>query len=188
MPIIALELLAAALLQAAPPVPVPAATDLAAPSPALPAIPILTPVEIEILTDINTRTAQRGALFPIRLAKAIQIDGVDSIAAGATGVGEIVHSAKARAAGKAGELILAARYIDADGTHIPLRSLHFGARGKDNRDIAFAVGASVGIVAFLISGGEVDVPAGTHAIALTSAAVPYPHGGSSLPATDPLKP
>ena len=55
------------------------------------------------------------------------------VPAGTPGVGEVVHAERARFGGKAGELILAARYLDFQGTRIPLRTLRFGAQqGRDN--------------------------------------------------------
>ncbi|NJS13490.1 MAG: hypothetical protein HC788_01425 [Sphingopyxis sp.] len=114
------------------------AQDAAAPAPlsvpeAALTLPAFTMVEIEILTPLNSKTSRMGEMFPIRLAEPIIIDGTILVPAGATGEGEIIHAAKARAAGKAGEMILAARYIEHRGIRIALRSFKFGpATGKSN--------------------------------------------------------
>lgn len=89
---------------------------------------------------------------------------------------------RARAMGKAGELILAVRYLDFDGHRIPLRSLRYGpAQGRDDSGGVLVgssvVGAFVPIasaLAFLIAGGEIDIPAGTVAHAMTAAEVILP--------------
>jgi hypothetical protein len=135
-----------------------------------------TPIELEILDTVNSRDNHNGDSFGFRLAAPLSVDGRVVIPAGTRGVGEVVHAARARAMGKAGELILAARYLDLNGTHIPLRTLRFGnQQGRDNtgtvNTINMAAAASVpalAVVAFVISGGEVRVPAGTRATAQTA--------------------
>ncbi len=133
-------------------------------------LPAFTPVDIEILTPLNSKTSKMGDFFDIRLAEPIMVDGKIVVEAGAVGKGEVIHSAKARAAGKAGELILTARYIEDRGQKIQLRSFKFGATtGTNNRDGALIVGAALAApLALIISGGNVDVPAGTRAQAKTS--------------------
>jgi len=145
------------------------------PSPTGLVLPALTPVRIEILETMNSATSRIGAHFPIRLATPIDLPGGGHVPAGATGSGDVVHAAKSRFGGKPGELILAVRYLDADGVRIPLRSLTYGdARGRDNTDMAAAVNIAAGVVAVFITGGEVNIPAGTVANAKTSAPVTFP--------------
>jgi hypothetical protein len=133
-------------------------------------LPALTPVDIEILTALNSKTSKMGEFFDIRLAEPVILDGKIVIPAGAVGKGEVIHAAKARAAGKAGELILAARYIEDRGQKIRLRSFKFGeSTGISNRDRALIAGALIAVpMTLLISGGNVNVPAGTRAQAKTS--------------------
>ena len=61
-------------------------------------------------------------------AEAVVIDGKEVIPAGTTGQGQIVHAAKSGWGGKAGELIVAVRYIDYNGVHIPLRRFRINAK------------------------------------------------------------
>ena len=133
-------------------------------------LPAFTPVDIEILTPLNSKISKMGDFFDIRLAKPIIFDGKIVVPAGAVGKGEVIHAAKARAAGKAGELILAARYIEDRGQKIQLRSFKFGeTTGTSNRDGALIAGVVIAApIILLISGGNVDVPAGTRAQAKTS--------------------
>jgi hypothetical protein len=133
-------------------------------------IPAFTIVDLEILAPLNSKTSKMGEMFAIRLAEPIVIDGKTIVAAGALGQGEIIHAAKARAAGKAGEMILAARYIEHDGQKIMLRSFKYGAStGKSNRGEAFAAGAIIAApLTLLIAGGNVDIPMGTRAHAKTA--------------------
>jgi hypothetical protein len=140
-------------------------------------IPKMTVVEIEILDRVNSRLNHAGEQFAIRLAEPLIFDGRVVAPAGTTGVGEVVHAARARAGGKAGELILAARYLELAGAHVSLRSLRYGrSQGTDNSGavnvgnmVAAAVLPVASVVGFLITGGEVDIPAGTRANARLAA-------------------
>lgn len=158
-------------------------------------LPALTSVRIEILETMNSATSRIGAYFPIRLADPIGLPDGGQIPAGVSGMGQVVHAAKSRFGGKPGELILAVRYLDHNGVRIPLRSLTFGAaRGSDRTNTAAAVGIAGGaagaMLGMFITGGEVNVPAGTLARAKTSApvlfaaaaattSVPFPEAGES---------
>lgn len=145
-----------------------------------PVLLALTPVRIEILATINSRTNKKGETFPIRLADAVPLPDGSQVPAGITGSGEIVHAAKSGFGGRPGELILAARYLEWNGTRIPLRSLTLQepGRGHDQSGAASALsiagGAAGTLIAFMISGGEVNVPAGTIAFAKTSASTAFP--------------
>jgi hypothetical protein len=136
----------------------------------------MTSVEIEIAEGVNSRTSRIGDRFPIRLAEPLILNGRVIAPAGTAGVGEVVHAAKARAMGKAGELILAARYLELGGQRIPLRSFRYGkSQGLDNSGavgvgnvVAAAVLPVASVLAFVVAGGEVDIPAGTRANAKVS--------------------
>lgn len=137
-------------------------------------IPALMLVEIEIATAIDSKSAKIGQMFPIRLAAPLTIDGKEVIPAGASGEGEVVHAARARAAGKAGELILAARYIEHSGIRLPLRSFKIGrAAGQSRADEALVAGAVVAPLTLLIAGGELAVTPGTRGIAKVAAATEF---------------
>jgi hypothetical protein len=149
----------------------------------LPVIPALTVVDLEITMPINSKTAQIGTLFNIRLIRPILVNGVEVVPMGTTGIGEIVHAAKARAGGKPGELILAARYLDFAGARLPLRSLKLGGNGDDRTGLAFAVGVAAGVAAYLVTGGEIDIPAGSAGVAKTAADFPAPRAPSAATTT-----
>jgi len=136
-------------------------------------------VEIEILDAVNSRDSHSRDSFALRLAEPLVVEGRTLAPAGTPGVGEVVHAARARAGGKAGELILAARYLDLNGTRIPLRSLRYGpSQGRDNSGavntgamVAAAVLPIASLAGYLIAGGEVRIPGGTRAHAQTAADV-----------------
>lgn len=138
-------------------------------------------VEIEITEPLTSRTNRHGDWFPIRLAEAIAINGVELVPAGAPGMGQVVHGARSRLAGGPGELTLAVRYLEHGGHRIPLHRLRYFVPGRSNETLAFAVAVTpvIGPLAFFITGGEVRVPAGTRVraeiaadVALTAPAQP----------------
>ncbi|MCP1470766.1 hypothetical protein J3E64_002459 [Sphingobium sp. OAS761] len=121
-------------------------------------IPAGTAVDFQFVDHVNSKTSHNGDHFRIRTTKPILVDGVEAVPVGAEGEGEVIHAARARAAGKAGELILAARFIEYRGQRIALRSFRFGVSGDSKTDEAIALGLIVaGPLAFLVVGGEVDV-------------------------------
>lgn len=183
--------------QAAPPAavapsntPVPAATPAAeqATSPAIfvpvaPPAPVeccvlskLTPVFLTIDEPLDSDKSKIGQRFKLSLSHPLQLAGGLIVPAGTQAVGEVVHAAKSRAMGKAGELVLAARYLDYQGAHIPLRSLRYGkGQGKDNAETAAIVGMVVSAwITPFITGGEVRIPAGTDVWAKTASDVSFP--------------
>jgi hypothetical protein len=153
------------------------------------AIPSLTEVTITIDKTINSQANHAGETFPITLAVPIIIDGKILIPAGTSGTGEIVHAAKSRFGGRAGELILAVRYFDYGAVRIPLRSLRYiEGHGKDRGDTAAAISVASaavapigGVISMFITGGEVTVPAGTLAKAKTAASVSIPDAAAVSP-------
>ncbi|WP_343519053.1 hypothetical protein [Sphingomonas sp.] len=144
-----------------------------------------TIVDIEITEALSSKTAVPGQRFAIRLVQPIAAGGGGTLLpAGARGEGEIIHARKAGFAGKAGELILAARFLRCGTVDVPLGRFKFAAAGDDRSKSAAAVnsaaaGASVftpiagvgTVVAFLIKGGQMEVPAGARATAQVKADV-----------------
>lgn len=120
-----------------------------------------TAVTIEILEPLNSALLKRGDKFRLRLAEPVLVEGEPVLASGLEGVGEIVHAEKSRSGGKAGELLIAARYLETSGTQVPLRGLKVGGRGKDNTNAAMATAFAVGPFALFVRGREIVIPAGT---------------------------
>ena len=89
-------------------------------------IKALTPVRLAITSPLASNTVSTGQTFSFALSEPILLDGGRSIPAGTPGQGEIVHAAHSGMAGKAGELVRAARYLDYPGVRISLRSMRFG--------------------------------------------------------------
>jgi hypothetical protein len=153
--------------------PAPAA-EVPAPAPAGLLLPKTTPLIIAIDKELGSKISQTGEAFPIRLVQAVSVDGVEVLPAGITGQGEVVHAKKAGLAGAAGELVLAARYLDLNGRRIELRSFRFMeagesslGKGQDNTGVSNITTAIAGPIGFFIGGGNTNVLPGTVANAKT---------------------
>lgn len=146
--------------------PLAAAEPLIVPAPPVAAtgavvLPPDTPIDFEITDQLGSKRSRTGEAFHFRLLNPIVVQGMAVIPEGTTGIGEVVHAARARAMGKAGELILAARYIDMPGARVALRGFRFGRSGDMRTDTAFAVGIVGGLLAAFVVGGEIEIPPGT---------------------------
>lgn len=155
-------------LQEAPP----ADMQVALPVSAL-TIPAKTPVLLEFVSGISSKTALKGGEVQFVLAEDFLIDDRLLIAKGTPAVGEIIHAQKSGFGGRGGELIIAARYIQNGEQRVSLRSLKPLAgpyAGKNHSDAALAVSMVpyAGLVSLFITGGEIVIPAGTKASALTA--------------------
>jgi len=153
-------------------------------APAAPAGPCCTlaggsPVELELMEPVNSAIQKRGDRFGLRLASPVMVGTTVVLPAGLEGSGEIIDAAPSRAGGAPGKLLLAARSLTWNGTKIPLRGLRLGGAGRNLG--AAAVGASLvaGPFAMFIHGGNVVLPAGTHAeakIAVDTPVIPVQAG------------
>lgn len=144
-------------------------------------VPALSPVTVEILANLSSKTSKSGERFPIRLAEPILVDGREIVPAGVMGEGEVVHAKKSGGMGAAGELVLAARHVEHGGQRIALRSLKLTPLGRSavNTVNAINVGSvasplPVGLIGFFISGGQAVVTNGTLATAKIAADTPIP--------------
>jgi len=134
-----------------------------------------TLVQIEIAETLNSKTAQRGQPFRLRLSEPVLHDGITLLPAGTEGVGEVIHADRARVGGKAGELLLAARSLQGpDGSTIPLRGLKLGVVGKDHSSGAIATAIAFGVIGMAVHGGEVEVTTGTPAQAKLTGPITLP--------------
>ena len=144
------------------------------------ALPALTVVELIIEEAVSSDVQKNGDRFPIRVAEDVLAGDVVVIPTGSRGEGEVVHAARSRGGGKAGELILAARYVTVGENEIRLRSFA-GGSGKDRTKGSVAIAATLGFPALLVRGGAYVIAAGTLANAKTAEDLELP-SAVSLPA------
>jgi hypothetical protein len=141
-------------------------------------IPKLTTMVIEILEPLGSKSSTSLQTYRIALREPIVIDGVELVPAGVTGLGEVVHAKKAGGMGAAGELVLAARYLDFEGRQMRLRSMVLAGppTGKDRIGTVNAINTAgaatllpISLIGYFIGGGNIEIPAGTLANAKLAA-------------------
>jgi hypothetical protein len=135
---------------------------------ALVTVPGLTPVIVRIEDEISSKTNKSGDRFKITVAEDVRVGDAVVIPAGSTGEGEVIHAAKSGAGGKAGELIVVARFVRVGDNEIRLRSFALGVAGKDKSVDALAVSFVAGPFAMFQRGGAVVIPRETLGMAKTA--------------------
>ncbi len=129
------------------------------------AIAALTPIRLELLETVSSKTSVTGTTFKLALKDAIVVDGTELVPAGTPGFGEVVHAKKSGMSGTGGELVVAARYLELGGQRIRLRSMTLSSTGRDNTVLAAASAQAISFLAFAIRGKNTEFPAGSIASA-----------------------
>jgi hypothetical protein len=149
-----------------------------------------TVVDLQLDDPISTRSSKIGDTFRLHLAEPIRAGEAVLVPAGAAGMGEVIHVAKAGMSGSPGELIVAARFVQYGDVRLPLGRFRWGSsadaaapadatRGKSNQTAAIAFGvAGLGL---FISGGNIDIPRSAAAHASLSADVALAGQSSTSP-------
>ncbi|WP_344697341.1 hypothetical protein [Sphingomonas rosea] len=162
----------------------PSATTAVAPMPVPGVLRAGTTIDVEFSQAASSRTSKSGDLVALKTVGDVR--GVQNellIPAGSPVVAEVIQASPARMMGKAGELTLAARYVEVGGTRITLKRFRFGTgNGKDNTGTTMAATALIGLPGMLISGGNVDVAVGARANAVVVSDTPL---GAPAPALAP---
>src|SRR5436190_15146071 len=136
-------------------------------------LPALTPVLIQFDETVSSDKNRNGEQFRFHVAADVRVGDVVVIPMGTPGVGEVIHAAKSGMAGKAGELIVAARYVTIGTKNVRLRSFASGT-GQNLTGIANWTGIFVGMPSLLIQGGKMTMPQHMLATARTAEAVTLP--------------
>lgn len=151
-------------------------------------VPALTPVIIRLEEPISSNKNKPGDHFRITVAEDVRIGDALVIPAGSPGEGEVIHAAKSGAGGKAGELILAARFVRVGDLEVRLRSFALGVAGKDHSGDAFASSFLIGPFAMFVKGGVIAVPTATLGNAKTALEFRLPAIVSPAPTGQSIEP
>lgn len=128
-----------------------------------------TVVQVGTVESLSSRNARRGDTFKLRLHVPIMAGDITIVPAGTEGSGEVIHAQRASGGGKAGELLLAARHIDHNGVHFPLRGMKLARNGKDNSTLSAVLASTISVLALAVKGGDIEIPAGSLATAKIAA-------------------
>lgn len=193
MAVAAFALAGAASAQTNEAIPPPAAEPAAAivPAAATIRIPAGHTVIMEFTETLSSRTSQTGQLVGLRLAEPIIVDGVTIAEAGALGGGEVIDAARSGIGGRSGKLIVSGRFLELGGQRARIRGLQVVIAGDDNSREAVNTMILVPYVGWMggfITGGEIEIPAGTRAQARFSADVVVPLSALPTPSATPAEP
>lgn len=131
-------------------------------------IPQGTAVTLRLKQAVTSRTSKRGDYFDFELVNDIRSSNSIVLPAGTLGVGQVVHSAPKGFGGKAGELIIAARYLDTSRGRLALRKTRFSVAGSDNAGAAILTSLAAPFAGIFVTGTSVDMNKGSIIIAETS--------------------
>lgn len=153
------------------------------------AVPAGTTVIIRIVEPVSSSTATQGQFFPIELAEPILLGDREIVPAGVRGEGQVVHARHRGWGGGAGELILAARYLQWGERRLALRAFHLGVAGRDGASTSLITTMAVGVVGAFVTGRSANVPGGALATARLVEALPLEpvaEGASAQPTSGPV--
>jgi hypothetical protein len=145
-------------------------------------LPALTPVLLVIDAEVSSDANKNGDRFPLHVAEAVEQGDIVLIPAGSVGEGEVIHAARSKGGGRAGELILAARFVTVGDNQVRLRSLSAGS-GRDRTAASVGVSVGFGLLGMLVRGSELVMPAGTLVSAKTAEDVQLPAIAKALEET-----
>lgn len=150
-------------------------------------VPANTLLELETIDAISSATNHPGDVFGLRLGEALRWGPTELLPAGTPVHGQVVHAARSKGGGKAGELILAARYAQTAQGRIKLRA-NFGASGKDHTKGALAASFALGPFAMAVHGSERVIAPGTKLSARLAEPVTFHCGALAAPPSTPSQP
>ena len=142
-----------------------------------PMLPVGTPVRLMVLKEINSRTAQPGDRFKLRVDEPIYINGAPVVLVGATAWGEIASVEKNGAVGKGGRLGAKLLYLDLPSGQVPLRG-DYADRGDGNGAGVVLAVVGFGLLGLLTGGDSARLKAG-------DTFTGYVDGPSQLPSPPP---
>ena len=148
-----------------------AASSVADTLPAQPLLRANTEIHLKLLEPIASHTHKHGDRFALEVVEPVLVDGVTVIPSGAKAEGQVVHAAKGGFGGRAGELILATRFVRVGDREIKLRSFSAGS-GEDR--VNLALGLSFVVVGLFVTGKDISLPADTDVYAKIAADTPIP--------------
>jgi len=122
-------------------------------------LPVGAAIPLRFLSTVSSGTHVRGQQFDLEVTDNINVGSTIVIPAGSIATGEVIHADRARGLGKAGELIIAARFVAVGDRRIKLRS-QLAMTGQDKSLQAF-------LLVPWIRGKDLVVAAETEVIART---------------------
>jgi hypothetical protein len=139
--------------------------------------------ELETVDAVSSKTNHAGDRFALRLREPLRYGAVVLVPAGTPIQGEVTHASENRFGGMAGELILAARYVQLPQGRLRLRA-SISASGKSRTGAAATTTVLFGIAGVFVQGDNRNLPPGTPLSARLAEPVTFHCEGA--PAPSPL--
>ena len=111
-----------------------------------PVVPAGTQVRLMVMDEVNSRSANVGDRFKLRVDENVIVDGVIAIAVGAIAYGEVTNLDQSGAVGKPGSLGAKLLYIDLPSGRVPITG------EQSNRGDANTAGVVLGVLGFGLGG------------------------------------
>lgn len=115
-------------------------------------VPAGTLVAIRVDQNLSSGSSKRGDKFPISLMNDLWVGDKIAVPMGTKGVGEVIHASGKGFGGRAGELIVTARYLEYDGRQIRLGHFKLSAAGANNATAALLATTAAPIIGVFVTG------------------------------------
>jgi hypothetical protein len=158
----------AAVEQAAAPV----ETVAVAPAPVSAVLPANTEIPVSLNETISSKTHRLGDQVALTVAQDVKVDGHVLIPQGTRAIGQVTRRSNRGSFGKSGKMDVTFRYIDLDGTKIPVEGEHH-QEGSGNTAAAIGAMVAVGVVGgLMVKGKSAKVEQGREFRIHTAEAIP----------------
>lgn len=142
-------------------------------------LPADTPISMSLNEQLSSRTHEEGDTFSLTVVQDVMVDGQVVIPRGTRAMGQVTWKTGTGAFGKSGKMEISFRYLDFNGTRVPLRGMH---RQEGEGNTAATVGAVLGagvIGGLLVRGRRALIQQGREFTAYTVDAVPFTSGAAA---------
>jgi hypothetical protein len=146
-----------------------------------------TLLELELVDPVSSASNHPGDTFSLRLREPLMYGPTRLLPAGTFATGQVVHAARSRGGGKAGELILAARWLQTPQGRIRLRA-SIGASGTQRTGASLATAVAFGPIGLAVHGAERELAVGTPLVARLADPISFRCGAAPAPLHDPAVP
>jgi hypothetical protein len=139
-------------------------------------LPAMTDVTLRLSDQLTSADHRVGNNFPLTVVNDVAIDGHVVIPAGTRAVGQVTWRTGRGGFGKSGKMEVALRYIELNGTRIPIDGFHRQeGEGRTGATIGAVVAAGV-IGGLVVRGRNARIPAGFEMVARTVDSIPVSFG------------
>ncbi|HEY5723749.1 MAG TPA: hypothetical protein VIT45_15665 [Allosphingosinicella sp.] len=143
-----------------------------APAPVMAVLPANTEIPLSLNETISSKTHRLGDKVALTVAQDVKVDGVVLIPQGTRAVGQVTRRSNRGSFGKSGKMDVTFRYIDLDGTQIPVEGRHH-QEGSGNTAAAIGAMVAAGVVGgLMVKGKSAKVEQGREFTIHTAEAIP----------------